>query len=112
MKKSLKWLALALAAVMIICFAACKDKPPVDEPTTAEDGTTAVNDETDVTLTPIAIEDIKVGFIFLHDENSTYDKNFITAAEEACEKAGVKILKKTNIRSLMPERAFVRSGWG
>ena len=33
----------------------------------------------------------------MHDENSTYDKNFITAAEEACEKAGVKILKKTNI---------------
>ena len=40
---------------------------------------------------------VKVGFIFLHDENSTYDKNFITAAEEACKKAGVEILKKTNI---------------
>lgn len=44
-----------------------------------------------------AKSDLTVGFIFLHDENSTYDKNFITAAEEACEKAGVKILKKTNI---------------
>jgi basic membrane protein A len=100
MKKSLKWLALALAAVMIICFAACKDKPPVDEPTTAEDGTTAVNDETDVTLTPIAIEDIKVGFIFLHDENSTYDKNFIDAADAAVAALGLsadQAIFKTNI---------------
>ncbi len=44
-----------------------------------------------------AKSDLTVGFIFLHDENSTYDKNFITAAEEACEKTGAKILKKTNI---------------
>ena len=26
---------------------------------------------------------LKVGFIFLHDENSTYDKNFIDAAKIA-----------------------------
>jgi len=38
---------------------------------------------------PVAKEDIKVGFIFLHDENSTYDLNFINAAKEACEKVGV-----------------------
>ena len=28
--------------------------------------------------------DFKVGFICLHDENSTYDKNFIDAANAAC----------------------------
>ena len=28
-------------------------------------------------------QDFKVGFIFLHDENSTYDKNFIDAANAA-----------------------------
>ena len=28
---------------------------------------------------------IKAGFICLHDENSTYDLNFINAANEACE---------------------------
>ncbi len=33
--------------------------------------------------------DFKVGFIFLHDENSTYDLNFINAAKEACEAAGL-----------------------
>ena len=39
----------------------------------------------------------KVGFICLHDENSTYDKNFIDAATEACENLGVEYLIKTNI---------------
>ena len=28
---------------------------------------------------PVAKDDLKIGFIFLHDENSTYDLNFITA---------------------------------
>ncbi|NLD20002.1 MAG: BMP family ABC transporter substrate-binding protein [Clostridiales bacterium] len=39
----------------------------------------------------------KVGFICLHDENSTYDKNFIDAANEACDKLGVEAVIKTNI---------------
>ena len=41
--------------------------------------------------------DVKVGFIFLHDENSTYDLNFMNAAKEACEKLGVEYVMKTNI---------------
>ena len=40
---------------------------------------------------------VKVGFIFLHDENSTYDLNFLNAAKKACEKLGVEYLMKTNI---------------
>ena len=32
---------------------------------------------------------VKVGFITLHDENSTYDKNFIDAAKEACANLGL-----------------------
>ncbi len=39
----------------------------------------------------------KVGFICLHDENSTYDKNFIDAANAACENLGVEAVIKTNI---------------
>ncbi len=31
----------------------------------------------------------KVGFIFLHDENSTYDLNFINAAKQACSELGL-----------------------
>ena len=41
--------------------------------------------------------DFKVGFICLHDENSTYDKNFIDAANAACEQLGVEAVIKTNI---------------
>ncbi len=40
---------------------------------------------------------VKIGFIFLHDENSTYDLNFLTAAKEACEKLGVEYVLRTNI---------------
>ncbi|MCQ2519695.1 MAG: BMP family ABC transporter substrate-binding protein [Lachnospiraceae bacterium] len=40
---------------------------------------------------------VKVGFIFLHDENSTYDLNFINGAKEACDALGVEYLTKTNI---------------
>ena len=40
---------------------------------------------------------VKIGFIFLHDENSTYDLNFINAAKEACEKLGVEYVLRTNI---------------
>ena len=45
----------------------------------------------------VAKENIKIGFIFLHDENSTYDLNFLNAAKEACEKLGVAYVLKTNI---------------
>ena len=40
---------------------------------------------------------VKVGFIFLHDENSTYDLTFLNAAKEACEKTGVEYVLVTNI---------------
>ena len=44
-----------------------------------------------------AEETVKAGFIFLHDENSTYDLNFINAAKEACEKMGIEAVMKTGI---------------
>ena len=42
-------------------------------------------------------KDLKVGFIFLHDEQSTYDKNFMVAAKAACEAMNVKYVQKTQI---------------
>lgn len=45
----------------------------------------------------VAASDLKAGFIFLHDENSTYDLNFLNAAKEACENMGVECVTKTNI---------------
>lgn len=44
-----------------------------------------------------ALSELKAGFIFLHDENSTYDLNFMNAAKAACEKLGVEMVSKTNI---------------
>ncbi len=41
--------------------------------------------------------DLKVGFIFLHDEQSTYDKNFMDAAKKACEEMNVQYAQKTQI---------------
>lgn len=44
--------------------------------------------------------DMKVGFICLHDENSTYDLNFINSAKAACENLGISednYIIKTNI---------------
>ena len=35
-------------------------------------------------------DDFKVGFIFLHDDNSTYDRNFMEAARQAAKNAGLK----------------------
>ena len=40
---------------------------------------------------------VKLGLITLHDENSTYDKNFIVAAQEAAQKMGVELVQKNNI---------------
>ncbi len=44
--------------------------------------------------------DFKVGFIFLHDENSTYDKNFMDAADAAAAACGLsadQVVKKVGI---------------
>ncbi len=41
--------------------------------------------------------EFKAGFIFLHDENSTYDLNFLNAVKEACDKLGVEYVTKVNI---------------
>lgn len=40
---------------------------------------------------------MKVGLICLHDENSTYDNNFIKAFEESCAKLGVEAVIKPNV---------------
>ena len=63
-----KFVAMLLALVMVFALCACGDKPQ--------------NDKQDKAA-------VKVGFICLHDENSTYDKNFIDAAKAACKNAGL-----------------------
>ena len=46
---------------------------------------------------PAAEAAMKVGLICLHDENSTYDLNFINAFNESCKKLGVEGIVKTNV---------------
>lgn len=51
-------------------------------------------------MEPISLDAIKVGFIFLHDETSTYDKNFIDAAKAAQKALGLKdsqVIMKTGV---------------
>ncbi len=81
MKRILSLLIVAAMLITTACmFTACGDKEPAGE--------TASN------------ADFKIGFIFLHDENSTYDKNFIVAAEAATAELGLtadQVIFKTNI---------------
>lgn len=94
--------ALSLAAASL---AGCGSGAAADTADTAE--TTEAAEETaeetvedsseDASADNAAFADMKVGFIFLHDENSTYDLNFINAAKAACEKLGVEMISKTNI---------------
>lgn len=55
---------------------------------------------TDNNAAETAKSDVKVGFICLHDENSTYDKNFIDAAKAAQKSLGLtdeQVMFKTNV---------------
>ena len=63
-----KYVAMLLALVMVFALCACGSK--TDDAGSAD-------------------ADFKVGFICLHDENSTYDKNFIDAAKAACANLGL-----------------------
>ena len=72
-----KFLAMILALAMVFALCAC--------------GSSAEKS---------ASSDLKVGFIFLHDENSTYDLNFINGAKEACAALGLsedQFIFRTNI---------------
>lgn len=42
-------------------------------------------------------DDLKVGFIFLHDSSSSYDKNFMDAAKSVCDELGVASVLKVNV---------------
>lgn len=73
--------ALSILLVLVLCLGTCMAFAGC-EVTVTTDGDKA---------------DVKVGFIFLHDENSTYDKNFMDAAKAACEEMGVEYAQKTQI---------------
>lgn len=100
MKKFKSVVSLAIATCMVFGLCACGSSNETTETSdntetaATEEGTSAEAEETEEAA---VTSDLKVGFIFLHDENSTYDLNFINAAKEACEAAGVEYVTKTNI---------------
>ncbi len=100
-----KLLALVLVAAMMLtmcfAFAGCGGEESSSTGSADTSGTTSsdTNDSSSGEETN-AYEDIKIGFIFLHDENSTYDKNFIDAANEMKEALGLsddQVLMVTNV---------------
>ena len=82
-----KFLALILALVMALSLVACGGG---DNNTNGDNGDDANTEG----------KKVKVGFITLHDENSTYDLNFINAAKEAIANLGLTeddYILKTNV---------------
>ena len=83
-----KILALALTLVMVFTLCACGQKAaaPAAAPAAAEAPAAAAE-----------AAPVKIGLICLHDENSTYDLNFINGFNEACSDLGVEAVIKKNI---------------
>ena len=87
-----KILSIALAVVMIVSVAAFATSC----------GNTAGDNNSETTVADNKANDgkeFKVGFIFLHDENSTYDLNFINAVKGAQAATGLtdsQVIMKTN----------------
>ena len=78
-----KFISIILAFVMVFALCACSSQGgevPAPAPEPSGDG-----------------GDMMVGFIYLHNEQSTYDLNFLNAAEAACKAMGVQCINKTNI---------------
>ena len=76
MKKIL--VAILTVCMAVMCFAGCGGSGP-------DQGGSNGGDSKGKDLS-----NIKIGFIFLHDEKSTYDLNFMNAAKETQEKLGLK----------------------
>ena len=92
-----KIVALLMALCMVFALCACGQSaaPAATEAPAADAAATEVP-AADAT----AASDLKVGFIFLHDENSTYDLNFMNGAKEACANLGLsddQVIFRTNI---------------
>lgn len=115
-----KLLALILVLVLTLSLAACsksksrrddEDDDDDDEVITEQDGGIPDGDGLDI-VDPDNIPDsqpngdndvqpdtntLKIGFIFLRDEHSTYDSNFMKAARTACNQFEAEMIVKTNI---------------
>lgn len=86
-----KVLAIVLSPILVLGLAACGS-------TSSDENTTATTQAG--TAEGVDYSSIKIGLICLHDENSTYDNNFISALKEVQSELGLsddQVLIKTNI---------------
>ena len=97
-----KILAFLLAAMMVLAFAACgEDNGGTPPPTPDVKGMSAdVLPRNAMTPSVEIPADFKIGMICLHDENSTYDNNFIQALRQVQKDLGLsddQVVIVTNI---------------
>jgi len=78
------FLSLAMVLSMGVMLSGC-DQAGSDLKGLSESPLAAPTLKTDITVP----EDFKIGFIFLHDDKSTYDKNFMDAADEVIKLLGL-----------------------
>ena len=98
MKKFNKILALCVALVLVVgCFAACGNGGSENKATGMSESPLPAPEIVKDYDIPA---DFKIGFICLHDENSTYDLNFLNAVDAIQKATGLKdeqVIVKTNI---------------
>lgn len=93
MKKRI--LSAILICVMMFTLCACTQPPAAPAEPSPEVSNEPAPAEAEII--PDGLTPVKVGFIYLHDEQSTYDLNFMRAAKEICEEMGIPYLNKVGI---------------
>ncbi len=79
-------LAIVLAALMVLSLAACSTGSSSDDTKGMSDD---ILPRLDISSNVEVPADFKIGMICLHDENSTYDNNFISALKSAASGMGL-----------------------
>ena len=85
-----KLLALLLSLTMVFGMVACGSKTDAPSGDTAQEpGTTENAGDSTGETTGMSPEEIQVGVILLHDENSAYDMAHIEGIKTACTELGI-----------------------
>ena len=79
-------MALVLVVAGVVCLTACNGD---NDNTTNGTSDNAGSDTTDNSENKVDVSKVKLGVICLHDEDSTYDLNFINAVKEAQKNLGL-----------------------
>lgn len=91
---------LTLMLTVILAVAACLGLTACGDDETSSTATIDLMGNQYAMYAEDVPDDFKIGFIFLHDEKSTYDLNFLSAAKEAVAAMGLKssqVVYKVNV---------------